>query len=614
MPRPPEDPATADPPGRRLEFRFLGELKRRNVGRVAVLYLIGAWLILQPVNVVFDMLDAPAWANRLVLILLALGLPAALIFAWVFELTPDGIKPAAEVEPRESIRSQTGQRLNRAIIAVMGLALAYFIADKFWLPKEVTGPSSATSAVSRVPATATPAAAVSDKSIAVLPFVDMSEKKDQEYFSDGLSEELIDLIAKIPELRVPARTSSFYFKGKQTTIADIARALSVAHVLEGSVRKSGDTLRITAQLIRADDGFHIWSETYDRHLDDIFKIQDDIAGAVVDALKVSLLGGAPPHAVPTRNTEAYTLYLQGLAFGQRYTREDTEKAADYLRRSVEADPNFAPAWYALAGAYSASLGLFGTQTDWSVVHDAALHAARQAIALDPQLARAHVELAGLLWFVDFDFEGGRREIDRAMELDPNDPDVLASASLIALSMGHAEDSVQLARKAVAHDPLSVDRYRVLGMAEYFAGRLDEAAAVFRQVLETNPAVTGMHHRLGFVLIAQHEPEAALAEMEREPDDARRQLGLALAFDAVGRTTDADAALAVAEKDSGGWAYQIAQIYAHRGDTEQAFAWLDRAYANRDTGLPQYVKSDPLLENVRQDPRYAALLRKLNLPL
>jgi TolB-like protein/Tfp pilus assembly protein PilF len=603
----------AAPARRRVEFRFVSELRRRNVGRVAILYLVGSWLVLQPVNVIFDMLDVPAWANRVVLLLLALGFPAALVFAWVFELTPEGLKPSADVEPRRSITTQTGQRLNRAIIAILTLALAYFVADKFWLSKRVAGESAATQASTAPAVPGPPAAAPSEKSIAVLPFVDMSEKKDQEYFSDGLSEQLIDLIAKVPELRVPARTSSFYFKGKQTTITDIARALGVAHVLEGSVRKSGNTLRITAQLVRADDGFHVWSETYDRQLDDIFKIQDDIAGAVVNALKVSLLGAEPPHAAPAANTEAYTLYLQGRASTRRYTGADNEVAIDYFQRAVQADPGFAPAWADLARAYGAAFALFGTRSGSEDAHKKMSEAAGKALTLDPSLPEGHLAMGAMFRFIDFVPDEAQREYDRAMELAPGNADVLTAASLLAASLGRFDEAARLGQKAVDLDPLAVDPYRALGMAEYAGGRLTEAEAVFRKALELNPTVEAMHYRLALVLLADDKPEAALAESRREPDAARQQLGLALAFDALGRTAEADAARTLAEKNANGWSYQIAQIYAHRADTERAFAWLDRAYAERDSGLPQYLKGDPLLVSLRPDPRYATLLQKLGLP-
>jgi TolB-like protein len=240
-----------------IQFRFLEQLKHRNVIRVGILYLVVCWLILDPVHVLFHMLEVPLWANRLVVILMAAGFPAVILFAWVYEITPEGLKPTAEVEPHRSIRNVTGQRLNRAIVVVMAMALAYFAADKFWLSKRATTEQTATPAASVAPTTTPAATAISDQSIAVLPFVDMSEKKDQEYFSDGLSEELIDMLTKIQDLRVPARTSSFYFKDKSEDIPTIARRLMVANVLEGSVRKYGNHLRVTAQLVRADNGYHL---------------------------------------------------------------------------------------------------------------------------------------------------------------------------------------------------------------------------------------------------------------------------------------------------------------------------------------------------------------------
>src|ERR1700733_6141123 len=255
---------------------FLDKLKRRNVGRVAILYIVVSYLILEPFEMFFHLLDLPVWTGRTAVALMVLGFPVALLFAWIYEITPTGIKPSTEVDPQQSIARQTGRKLDYAIIAVLAVALIYFVADKFWISKRV---AVATPAATVIPAVVSAPAAlvIPEKSVAVLPFVDMSEKKDQENFSDGLSEELIDKLTKIAELRVPARTSSFYFKGKQATIGDIAKALSVAYVLEGSVRKSGKTLRITAQLIKTDAGFHVWSETYDRPLNDVFKLQDEIA-------------------------------------------------------------------------------------------------------------------------------------------------------------------------------------------------------------------------------------------------------------------------------------------------------------------------------------------------
>ncbi len=280
---------------------FLEELKRRNVYKVGIAYVVIAWLLIQIATQVFPFFDIPNWAVRLVILLLALGFPVALVLAWAFEITPEGIKRDSEIAPNESITRRTGRKL-------IGITIAVAVAAGGMLAFQLFGPRLMTE---RIPAAsqATPVAVISENSIAVLPFVDMSQAKDQGYFSDGISEELLNLLGRIPQLKVPSRTSSFSFKGKQVEIPEIARQLRVAHVLEGSVRKSGDQLRITAQLIRAADGYHLWSETYDRKMDDIFKIQDEIAGEVVRKLKITLIGAAPK--VRETDPQAYALYLRG---------------------------------------------------------------------------------------------------------------------------------------------------------------------------------------------------------------------------------------------------------------------------------------------------------------
>src|SRR2546429_2962469 len=306
-----------------LKFRFLEEIRKRNVGRVAVLYLVVGWLILEPVHVVFHMLEAPLWANWLVIILLALGFPAALVFAWVYEITPEGLKPTVEVPHGQSIRKLTGRRLDRAIIAVLAVALAYFVVDKFWISKHLSASqpisgveSQAQSAASRkdgAPAPATPPAfAPPAHSIAVLPFVNLSGDKEQEYFSDGLTEELLNSLAEIDGLQVAALHSAFSFK-EHPDIVTASHKLNVGAILEGSVRRSAHTIRITAQLIHAVTGFHLWSKTYDRDLGDVLKLQTEIATAVAGALKVTLLGdvAAKVELGGTRNPAAFAAYLRG---------------------------------------------------------------------------------------------------------------------------------------------------------------------------------------------------------------------------------------------------------------------------------------------------------------
>jgi TolB-like protein/Tfp pilus assembly protein PilF len=507
----------------------------------------------------------------------------------------------------------TGSRLNPVLIAalvVIAAGLAYVLADKFWLSKRA---APASEAASVEPAGTAAAIAKSDKSVAVLPFADLSEKKDQEYFSDGLSEELIDLLGKIPGLHVPARTSSFYFKGKQTTLVEIAKALKVSNVLEGSVRKAGGNIRISADLVRVDDETHLWSETFDRKLDDIFKLQDEIADAVVKALKVSLLSADLPKAAPAANVDAYTLYLQGKALIERFNLADNVKGLEYEQQALKLDPNFAPAWVELSKARLTAFAVLGTST-YEVGRAGAFEAADRALKLDPNLAAAHTAMGQVFSAFDWNWEAADQELKKALALDPNDPAALSVTSQLAISLGHYQEARELTQRAVARDPLGVLRYRQLGIADYFAGELSEAEAAFRKAIELAPAAAGVHYKLALVLLSRHDAKGALAQIELEPNPGWREQGLPLAFDALGRKVEADRALAIAEKAGPhGWAYQVGLTYAHRNSLDPAFAWFDSAFVQHDPGLAFYLKGEPLLAHIRSDPRYKALLRKLNLP-
>jgi serine/threonine protein kinase/TolB-like protein/Tfp pilus assembly protein PilF len=455
-------------------------------------------------------------------------------------------------------------------------------------------------------------ARVSEKSIAVLPFVDMSEKKDQEYFADGIAEEILGLLTNVSELHVVARTSAFSFKGKSDDIPTIARKLLVANVLEGSVRKSGGRLRITAELVRADNGYHLWSQTYDRNLGDIFKVQDEIAGAVVKALKLSLLAEAMPKARGTENFEAYTLYLQSLSlFLRAATQADWEKMVDYLRQALKLDPTFAPAWAWLSSFRSAQ-ALFG----WVPArqgYEEARRAARQALALDPKLPEAHSAMAIVHIFYDWDWPGAQAQVQQAVELNPGNADASYWAGFLARILGHDEDALRFLQRAVANDPLNAFSYVSLGFVRYWTGRLSEAKIAIRKGLDLNPGHPYGHWLAGQVMVASGDPTAALAEFERDNDARQREEGRAIAYYALGRKVDADLALAdVENRYAGSDAYGIAEIHAFRGEIDQAFAWLDRAYRQRDFRCV-WAKGDPLLKSVKPDPRYKAFLRKMNLP-
>ncbi len=482
-----------------------------------------------------------------------------------------------------------------AVVAgAAALALAYFVVDKFWLSKQA--------ASERTAAALTPAAAaISDKSVAVLPFVDMSEKKDQAYFSDGLAEELIDMLAKVPDLRVPARTSSFYFKEQHATIAEIAKALSVAHILEGSVRRSGNTVRVTVQLIRADNGYHLWSETYDRDLQDVFKVQDDISRMVVEKLKLTLVNAAPIAAPRIASPEVHNLYLQGRYFLQNDTLGDLEKAVDFFQRAIAIDPTYAQAWSGLGYAEFRQVanGNISVLPGLEKVN----MAARKAIELDPTLAEPYQVVSQVKMTGSHDWAGARAAIDKALQLDPNNVSALIADAHLTRTVGNADDALAKFRQTLDRDPLNLLNRRYLARVLYFAGRLDEAEATIRQVLEMSPTFPAAHYELGRILLAKGQVAAAVSEFELEKTPGWREFGLPLGYHAQQRTSDANAALAVLLAASDGSEFQVAETYAYFGNSDKAFYWLNRAI-DHDPGI-QWLRGDPLFKGITADPRYAA---------
>ena len=506
---------------------------------------------------------------------------------------------AASSAHLKSRRSRTVLAVGVAVVAVV---LAGLLADRFWPPRHVT-PEQMTTASSTV----------SDKSIAVLPFTDMSEKKDQEYFSDGLSEELIDLLSKISSLHVPARTSSFYFKGKQTTIADIAKALGVAHVLEGSVRKSGNTLRVTAQLIRTDNGYHMWSETYDRQLDDVFKVQDEIATAVVGALKVKLLDAPTAKDRQTANPEAYNEYLIGrhLLSGSNWTVDRI--AAENFRKAVDLDPSYAPAWAGLADAVFEAAGDCAGASECSARTQEAQTAADKAISLRPDLADGYATRGYIRAWGRWDFQGATDDFRQALELEPDNADVLSTyAASVLMPNGRSDEAASAIEKALKVDPLNPQLWRRLGAEQYFRGDYSAAREAMQRSLEINPEQSNTAAYLAFTFLVTGDPASALRVSQHASNELFRQQGAALAEHDLGHAAVAQQRLDdMIAKYAGSAAFQIAEVYAWWGDQDKAFQWLDRAYLQHDGGLVT-VKVDPLLKSLRPDPRHAALVRKMHL--
>ncbi|HEV2041672.1 MAG TPA: tetratricopeptide repeat protein [Casimicrobiaceae bacterium] len=462
-------------------------------------------------------------------------------------------------------------------------------------------------------------------SIAVLPFADLSAEKDQEYFTDGLAEELLNVLSKIRGLRVASRTSAFHFKGKDVDIPTIAQKLNVATVLEGSVRKSGKRVRITAQLIQAATDSHLWSDTYDRELEDIFAVQDDIAQSVVKELRSALLGEKPDasanaavkaevHAAGKgrgENAEAYRLYLHGRFFEDRFTREDTAKAVGYYRQALELDPDYALAWAGLSRAHSNQAG-YSWDVEITKGFGRARKAVERALQLEPDLAEGHAALGQILRLHDWDWKGADESFRRALELAPGNAQVLRDAGNLAGNLGRPAEALALLRRSAALDPLSATAHRSVARLSYFADLFDEAEAAGQKALELNPQGGLTHYWLGLVRLQRGRLDEAQEMFEREPHDTFRLLGLSQLHHARGQSAESEAALReLIEKDAAGAAYQIALGYASRGEMDPAFEWLERAYVQRDPGLGMMKISQPL-RKLREDPRWQPFLEKMGL--
>jgi len=606
-----------------MRFPLFEQLKQRNVFRVAALYLVVCWLILDPVHVIFHMLEVPAWANRLVITIMALGFPAVLIFAWVYEITPRGLKFTAEVPRERSIRRLTGRRLDRAIIAVLAVALTYFIVDKFWIAKHLSpaqpavaaAESAAAPASSGAPAATAPFAPP-PHSIAVLPFVNMSGDPSQEYFSDGLTEELLDSLSRTNELQVAARTSAFAFKGKDIDIGTIARKLNVAAVLEGSVRRSGQTVRITAQLINAVTGFHLWSRTYDRSLGDILALQTEIANAVANALKVTLLGdvAAKIEAGGTRNPAAFDTYLraQKTAYNAHSDR-DMQSAIALFTEAIGIDPNYALAFAGRSLAQSVYAGQFATGPAIREAFEKAEADARKAIALAPDLADGYTALASSFEAGFLDFTQASQAYERAMALGPGNVRLLGRYGRFAVQMGRTDAGLAIARRAVTLDPLNPIAHSHLGQALLDARRFEEARAAFQDFRTLDPDDPDAYGFLGLAYYVLGNLQSARESCLVKHENWSNSVCLALSYEKLGEQREAQAELAKLQAAMGeALAYQYAEIYAQWGNVPKALEWVETALRLRDPGLVE-LKTDPLLDPLRKEPRFEAVLQALKFP-
>jgi TolB-like protein/cytochrome c-type biogenesis protein CcmH/NrfG len=494
------------------------------------------------------------------------------------------------------------------VAGVIVLALGYLAVDK--LAPSLHAPSAVTASVGKVSSSPNETLPVSANSIAVLPFTDMSEKKDQEYFSDGLAETLLDLLAKTPGLHVIARTSSFSFKGKSDDIPTIAAKLHVANILEGSVRRAGNHLRVTTQLIRAADGEHLWSETYDREMADVFKVQDDIAAAVVAALRLKLAPAQKTAAQRTSSPEAYSEYLLGNQFYNRVDNEGFRRAIEAYQKAITLDPHYAAAY---AGLSASELMIAGDANDAAGLARAE-SAAGKSIELAPEEGTGYYARSFVRTLYTWDWAGARADAERAITLSPGEASNYVQYGLVLLALGRLPEATTALRKSVELDPLSTTGWTVLARAQFSARDFAGARDSIRHALEISPETPRALGYLGYVQLLEGQPAQALSTFGKIRDARWLSLcGGAMAHHALGHRTESQAAL---DELKAGFsttaAYQIAEVYAWRGEKDLAFEWLDRAYAARDPGV-SLLMLDPIVDSLRSDPRFTVLLHKLRLP-
>ena len=572
---------------------FLAELQRRKVYKVAAAYAVVAWVVIQAADILLPAFDAPSWVLKALISTVALGFPVAILLSWAFDLTPEGIvrtsSPAASAKPSR----HTGRKLTASIIAGAAIGVALTLFSNF------RGESLRK-------------AEVESKSIAVLPFVNASEDEAQEYFSDGLAEELITGLTQIPELRVIGRSSSFRFKDRNTDARAVGEALGVGNLLEGTVRRAGNRVRISVSLVNAADGSQRWSETYDRELQDIFAVQEEIARSVADKLRVALLGAEikAPAEPSNQNLEAYNSFLLGQFEFGRFNIESTRRAIEHYEHAVRLDPRYARAWGELAWSYC-RLGFF----TGAAGRDAFLRgreAAEMALKLGPDVAAAYSALAYIHMNLEWDLPAAEAVLARAGGSGVRDPRIKNTLAILRTYQNRPEEALVLRREAVALDPLDVILKGNLATVLTILGRYDEAEAVARRALEIQPNSSLNHYLICRIHILRGQPDAALREAQAESGEIYRHLGIALAHTARGDRAAADAALAtMIERHGHDNPFRVSLIYAARREADKVFEWLDRAYEARDPRVINTTSED-WLEPYHSDPRFIAFCRKVGL--
>ena len=587
-------------------MKFFAELKRRNVLRAAALYVGAAWALAQGIAQLSPAIGLPDWATRWFLIAAAIGFPFAMLFSWFYEWTAHGIVRESEVAADASVTRQTGRKMDRWIIAVLAIAVVLLLTDILMPHRTPPGQKTAAAIPTSI-----------DKSIAVLPFINESGDPQQDYFSDGLSEDLISAIAQVHAIKVIGRNSSFRFRGNaQSDAAGIGAKLGVATLLEGTVRKQGNQVHIVASLVLAADGSEMWSHTYDRELKDVFAVQGDIATSVASALKTTLLGKAieSTDKPPGGNMAAYDALLQGRYYAERRNRADYDQAVTYYQQAIKLDPDYAMAYARLAIAQQWFNDWVANADERKTTGPLARANAIRAVALNPQSAVALGALGINQAWSDIDYPAAEATLKKAVALDPSNPETLYQWADVTGCLGRLDEAVAMMHKVLAMEPLNASFHFYTGQFLLAMGRLDEAEAELRRAIDLQPAAEAFRMYLAMAYIKQGRFDQALLAAKAEPAAASQRAALAMVYFARGDKAPGEAQLAqIIRLDANFSFILIADIYTLRGDADQAFAWLDRGLAARDPGVSAIYEDPFIIPTLRKDPRLAVLLKKLGLP-
>lgn len=585
---------------------FFAELKRRSVYKVAVAYGVVGWLVIQVCSTVLPTFHAPEWVVQTLVVLVAIGFPIALVLAWAFELTPEGVKRTEDIDP-------TTDKVRKSHAWIFVVAVGAVLSIGIFLLGRYSGRANGSDA----PTAATINASISQKSIAVLPFDNLSEDKTNAYFAEGMQDEILTRLARVADLKVISRTSTQKYKSAPDNLREIAKQLGVMHILEGSVQKANDQVRVNVQLINAMTDAHLWADTYDRKLTDMFAVESEIAKTIADMLQARL-SGAEKTAMskrPTANPEAYELYLQGRFFWNKRTAVDLRKSIDYFNQAIAKDPNYALAYAGMAQSWCV-LTPYGGGSPMETYPNAET-AATKALAIDNTISEAVAALASVKAMYQFDFGGALKEYERAIQLNPNEPTTHHwLATDVLTNTGQHERELAEMKRAVELDPLSLVLHTNLGNAYMHNGRLDEAIAQFRKTIEMDGSFYFAQWSCGLALEVQGKIPQAVAQFEKAAgitDDPTVSGFLGHAYGIAGRKEDAHKILEKLldlRKQRYTPAYALASVYLGLGDRVEALNWLEQSYRDRDGNAIGPIRIDPLLKPLRDDPRFEALAEKI----